>query len=98
MKSCAIYDEGLDRIDPIGYLFYYEKSESFIIELCEDLDELKDVYTLINEAIVEEPPISVKEGGLIKIGYNEEIDEFHKNSLKLSIIIIRFEESFSQER
>ena len=39
MKNCAIYDEGLDRIHPIGYLFYYEKSESFIIELCEDLDE-----------------------------------------------------------
>jgi DNA mismatch repair protein MutS len=41
-----------------------------------DLDELKDVYTLINESIVDEPPISVKEGGLIKLGYNEEIDEY----------------------
>ena len=39
MKSYAIYDDGLDRIHPIGYLFYYEKSESFIIELSEDLDE-----------------------------------------------------------
>ena len=41
-----------------------------------DLDELKDIYTLIDESIVEEPPISVKEGGLIKLGYNEEIDEY----------------------
>ena len=41
-----------------------------------DLDELKDIYTLIEQAIVEEPPISVKEGGLIKLGYNEEIDEY----------------------
>ena len=39
MKSYAIYDEELDRVSAIGYLFYYEKSESFIIELCEDLDE-----------------------------------------------------------
>ena len=39
MKSYAIYNEDLDRITAIGYLFYYEKSESFIIELCEDLDE-----------------------------------------------------------
>ena len=39
MKSYAIYDEELERLLPIGYLFYYEKSESFIIELCEDLDE-----------------------------------------------------------
>lgn len=39
MKSYAIYDEDLNRILPIGYLFYYEKANSFIIELCEDLDE-----------------------------------------------------------
>ncbi|MBQ3546204.1 MAG: hypothetical protein IJA34_14660 [Lachnospiraceae bacterium] len=39
MKNYAIYDEDLRRSSPIGYLFYYEKSESFIIELCEDLDE-----------------------------------------------------------
>lgn len=39
MKSYAIYDEGLERTVPIGYLFYYEKSAAFIIELCKDLDE-----------------------------------------------------------
>ncbi|MBE5881351.1 MAG: hypothetical protein E7289_03410 [Lachnospiraceae bacterium] len=39
MKSYAIYDADLNRKDAIGYLFYYEKAESFIIELCEDLDE-----------------------------------------------------------
>ena len=45
-------------------------------ELYEELDELKDVHRLIDESIVEEPPISVKEGGLIKLGYNDEIDEY----------------------
>ena len=45
-------------------------------ELYEELDELKDVYKLIDESIVEEPPISVKEGRLIKLGYNDEIDEY----------------------
>lgn len=45
-------------------------------QLYEDLDELKDIHQLIEEAIVEEPPISVKEGGLIKKGYNEEIDGY----------------------
>ena len=39
MKSYAIYDEDLDRSTAIGYLFYYEKAESFIIEMCDDLDE-----------------------------------------------------------
>ena len=42
-------------------------------ELYEELDTLEDIYTIIDNAIVEEPPISVKEGGLIKKGYDEEI-------------------------
>lgn len=44
-------------------------------ELYEELDTLEDIYTIIDNAIVEEPPISVKEGGLIKKGYDEEIDK-----------------------
>lgn len=39
MKNYAIYDKDLERDSAIGYLFYYEKADSFIIELCEDLDE-----------------------------------------------------------
>ena len=53
-----------------------EKAKSpLLTSLQEGLDELKDVYELIENAIVEEPPISVKEGGLIKKGYHEEVDE-----------------------
>ncbi len=50
------------------------KSE-LLKELYSELDVLKDIYELINKTIVEEPPISVKEGGLIKKGYDEEIDK-----------------------
>ncbi len=46
----------------------------FLQELYQELDELTDIYELIEEAIVDEPPMSIKEGGLIKLGYNEEID------------------------
>lgn len=44
-------------------------------KLYEELDELTDVYELIENAIIEEPPISVKEGGMIKKGYHEEVDK-----------------------
>lgn len=44
-------------------------------EIQEELDTLEDIYELIEIAIVDEPPISVKEGDLIKLGYNEEIDK-----------------------
>ena len=53
-----------------------ETNSAMLQNLYNDLDELKDVYNLIDESIVEEPPISVKEGGLIKLGYNEEIDGY----------------------
>lgn len=39
MKSYAIYDEQLERTEPIGYLFYYEKAKSFVIELSNEIDE-----------------------------------------------------------
>ena len=44
-------------------------------ELYNELDALEDIYSLIDKAIVEEPPISVTEGGIIKMGYDPEIDE-----------------------
>ena len=43
-------------------------------ELAEDLDPLEDLNDLITRAIVEEPPSTVREGGMIKDGYNEEAD------------------------
>jgi len=39
-----------------------------------DLDELADIFTLIDNAIVENPPFIVREGGLIKDGYSEDVD------------------------
>ena len=47
-------------------------------ELYEKLDDLKDIYKLIDKSIVEDPPMSIKEGGIIKLGYNEEIDKLKK--------------------
>lgn len=40
-----------------------------------DLDELEDLYAAIDAAIIEEPPILIKEGGMIKDGYNTTVDE-----------------------
>ena len=40
----------------------------------EDIDPLEDIYSLIEQAIDEEPPISIREGGIIKNGFHEDID------------------------
>ena len=42
----------------------------------DSIDELKDIYKLIDDAIVDDPPISLKEGGLIKVTYSEEIGKY----------------------
>jgi len=43
-----------------------------------DLGELNDIISLIEESIVEEPPLTVKDGGIIKDGYNKDLDELRK--------------------
>lgn len=44
-------------------------------ELYNNLDELQDIYELIEKSIVDDPPMTIKDGGIIKLGYDEEIDK-----------------------
>ena len=44
-------------------------------DLYNKLDELQDIYLLIEKAIVDDPPMTIKDGGIIKLGYDEEIDK-----------------------
>ena len=44
-------------------------------EIYENIDTLDDIYEIIEKSIVDEPPIGVKDGGIIKIGYDPEIDK-----------------------
>ena len=44
------------------------------------LDGCEDLCSLIGRAIVDDPPITIKEGGIIKPGYNSEVDEYKKAS------------------
>ncbi|MCC8027435.1 MAG: DNA mismatch repair protein MutS [Clostridium sp.] len=43
-------------------------------EMEDEMDPLEDLYRLIDQSIIEDPPIVVREGGIIKDGYNEEAD------------------------
>ena len=52
-----------------------EFNSAVLKEIHEDMDPLQDLYDLIERAIVEEPPIVTREGGMIKEGYNEEADK-----------------------
>ncbi|WP_405317918.1 DNA mismatch repair protein MutS [Ruminococcus sp.] len=47
---------------------------SYMRMIYKDLDLLEDIHSLIDSAIVDDPPFSVREGGMIREGYNEELD------------------------
>ena len=49
-------------------------------EIHDNINTLDNIYKLISDAIVEDPPFTIKDGGIIKKGYSDKLDE-----LKLSI-------------
>jgi len=61
-------------------------------ELCGNLDVLEDVALLIDESIIEEPPITIKEGGIIKQNYNEEVDNLKRATVEGKNWIINLEQ------
>ena len=54
-----------------------EVTSGLLRELYNDIDPLQDVFGLIDSAIAEDPPVSVREGGIIRPGYSKEVDELH---------------------
>lgn len=55
-------------------------NKTALVNLGLQIDSLRDIYELIHKAIVDNPPVSIKEGGLIKEGYSKELDELKKAS------------------
>lgn len=72
-RDMIALESSLEMLPHIRFLCGSMKSSLFC-DWYENLDPLEDIYQLIHEAIQEEPPISVREGGIFKTGYNEEID------------------------
>jgi len=50
---------------------------SLLNEIYSEIDVLEDVFTLIDISITDMPPISVRDGGIIKTGYSEKLDDLH---------------------
>ena len=62
-----------------------------------NLDELTDIHDLIEKAIVEDPPIAITEGGIIKLGYNEEVDELKNATTQGKNWLIKLEAKEKEE-
>ncbi len=75
-----------------------KNSSSFMLkDIYENLDELQDIHELIEKAIVDDPPMTVKDGGIIKIGYDEEVDKLKKATTEGKNWIIQLESDEKQK-
>ncbi|MBQ8210526.1 MAG: DNA mismatch repair protein MutS [Clostridia bacterium] len=75
-KELRALSQTLSNIPHIKSLVSPCKSK-MLQEIYKDLDPLEDICSLINDAIREDPPISVREGNMINHGYNAELDSLH---------------------
>ena len=63
----------LSRLPDIRQVLQNVNSE-YLKEIYQNIDELKDIHELIEKSIVDDPPMTTKDGGYIKLGYDENID------------------------
>lgn len=73
-RDLIAFKSSLSMLPHIKYLLGDFKKE-LMKDIYEQMDELTDLCDLIDTSIMDEPPITIKEGGIIKEGCNEEIDK-----------------------
>lgn len=76
-RDMIAFKTSLQWLPPIRTILE-ECKDPLLSGLREELDTLDDIYRLLEDSIMEEPPIAVKEGGIIKDGFKEDIDHLKK--------------------
>ena len=74
-RDLIAFKNSLSMIPPIKYLLRNMHTPD-LKEIYDNLDNLEDISGLIANAIEDEPPISIKEGGIIKNGYHADVDKY----------------------
>ena len=72
-RDLVAFKTSLSMLPHIKYIMKSLQSP-LLVQLQEEMDELADLFALVDTAIVDEPPISIRDGGFIKEGYHEEVD------------------------
>ena len=78
-RDLIAFRNSLNMLPPIRNIMKNYQC-SLLMNLTEELDTLEDICDLISRSIVEEPPLTVREGGIIKDGYHELADQYRKAS------------------
>lgn len=76
-RDLIAFKSSLSMLPHIKVLLNSATSE-LLKNIYHNLDSLEDLYDMIEKSIEEEPPITVREGGIIKDGFHEEVDRLRK--------------------
>ena len=76
-RDLIAFKNSIHMLPPIKTLLNDFKSP-LLIKIQEQLDALEDIFAMIENGIIEEPPLLIHDGGIIKEGYHEEVDRLRK--------------------
>lgn len=91
-RDLLAFGNSISMIPHIKRLLIDAKSD-VLSDLRDALDEMEDIASLISEAISDDPPVLVHEGGIIKTGYNEDVDRYRSAKSDGKSWLISIEES-----
>ena len=76
-RDCVSLRVSLEKLPAVIEKAHSLESEAFC-RIAKNLDAMEDICALLRDAIVDDPPIGVKDGGVIRAGYNSEVDELRE--------------------
>ena len=91
-RDLIAFAASLKMVPPIKYILG-ELGSELLVQIRDELDELRDVTELIERSISEDPPISVREGGFIRDGYNAQVDELRRAKTEGKSWLAKLEET-----
>ena len=69
----------LGKLEPLDTILSDAQSD-YLLNLKASLDTMTDIWELIDDAIIDDPPTTVKEGGIIKEGFDDDLDELKRKT------------------
>ncbi|AJA48022.1 DNA mismatch repair protein MutS [Clostridium pasteurianum DSM 525 = ATCC 6013] len=95
-KEMIFLKNSIEKLPAIKDILKGCKS-SLLKGMQENLDDLKDIYNILDKSVLDSPSISIKEGNIIKDGYNTEVDELRQAKTHGKEWIAKLESSEREE-
>ena len=90
-KELIAFRDSLAVLPELAKLLACFHEAEYLVSLRNTLDLLEDVQQTLHDALEEDPPLNLKDGGVIKTGYNQQVDELREISINGKEWIARLE-------